>query len=147
METNFPGRVQIPGGNYSGKGIGWPLGIDSFSHPLFVHELQLRWMENAVTQGAFAQVRPGYKTRLTFDTTETDSYARAWWTAAFGPVVHPQMLIRFSPSNSGEQLVFAVSGTVFYAQVASDGSLGSPVAMTSRSFNTVANHLVGCSCT
>jgi len=147
METNFPGRVNIPGGNYSGKGVGWPLGIDSFSHPLFVHELQLRWAENTVTQGAFAQVRPGYKTRLTFDTTETDSYARAWWQSVYGPVVHPQMLIRFSPSGGGEQLVFAVSGTVFFTEVAPDGSLGAVVKIPSISFNPSADQLVGCCCT
>lgn len=133
--------------NYAGKGIGFPSGIDSFSHPLFVNELQLRWLENAVTQGAFVQTRPGYKTMLTFDTTVQGSYANAWWQDNFGPIVHPQMMVRFRPSNGPEQLVFAISGSVFYSNIAYDGSVGDPTLIPGFQFNRLADQLVGCRCT
>lgn len=147
MPKNFPGRNDIPGGNYLGKGICWPSGVDSFSHPLMINELQCRWLENAVTQGAFVQTRPGYKTMLTFDTTVQDSYANAWWQANFGPVVHPQMMMRFRPSNGSEQLVFAISGSVFYSNVGYDGSVSAPTLIPGFQFNRLADQLVGCRCT
>lgn len=147
MPTNFPGRHDIPGMNYAGKGIGFPSGVDSFSHPLFVNELQLRWLENAVTQGAFVQTRPGFNTALTFDTTVQESYANLWWQDNFGPVVHPQMMVRFRPSNGPEQLVFAISGSVFYSNVSYNGVLSAPVLIPGFQFNRLADQLVGCRCT
>lgn len=146
MQTNFPGRVTVQGGNYSGKGVGWPNGVDSFNHPLFVSELQLRWLENAVTQGAFVQVRPGYKTRLAFDTTLNGSFANSWWLSNDQPIVHPQMMVRFRPTSGGEQLVFAVSGSVFYSNIGSNGSLGPIFQIPSFQFNPMADVLVGCRC-
>lgn len=145
MRTDQPGRITIQGMIYAGKGVGLPSGVDSFSHPLFVNELQCRWLENAVTQGAFVQTRPGYRTALTFDTNV--GYANAWWQANFGPVVHPQMMVRFQPSNGPQQLVFAISGTVFYSNVAYDGTLATPVQITGLQFNRLADQLVGCRCT
>lgn len=133
--------------NYLGKGVGFPSGIDSFSHPLYVNELQLRWLENAVTQGAFVQTRPGYKTVKTFDTTVQGGYANLWWQDNFGPIVHPQMMVRFRPSNGPEQLVFAVSGSVFYCNVFYDGLLTDPIQIPGLQFNRLADQLVGCPCT
>lgn len=146
MEKPTAGQIQLQGGNYNGQSVGWPLGVDSFSHPLFVDPRQLRWMENAVTQGAFLQVRPGLVTRATFDTNVNDSAARSWWFSAGRPVVHPQMMVRFRPSGGGEQLVFAISGTVFYTNIASDGSLGPITRIPGFQFNRYADVLVGCRC-
>lgn len=145
MQTDEPGRLNLPGGNYGGKGVGWS-GVDSFSHPSFVPELQLRWLENAVTQGGFVQTRPGYKNRLTFDTTIQGSFASLWWIAQGGPLVHPQMLVRFRPSGGGEQLIFAISGTVFYVNVGNNGMLGPILQIPGFQFNPMADVLVGCSC-
>ncbi len=143
---NFrPGSIPIQGGNYQGRGVGWPSGIDSFSHPLFLNELNLRWLENAVTQGAFVQTRPGYRTALTFDTNA--GFPNEWWIANEGPIVHPQMCVRFKPSNGPEQLVFAISGSVFYSNVDHNGRLSDPIQIMGLQFNRLAEQLVGCACT
>lgn len=144
-EVLLPGRVIEEGGDIGGRAFGWPGGVDSFSHPLFLSDLQLRWLENAVLSGRFAQTRPGYLTRLNFDTNF--GYANEWWQAQEGPVVHPQMCVRFRPTGGGEQLVFAISGSVFYSLVASDGSLGAPQRITGLKFNRNADQLVGCATT
>lgn len=146
MKTNFPGRIDLYGGNYHGKGVGWPSGVDSFNHPLFVNELQIRWAENAVNQGAFWQTRPGYKTRLTFDTNAQGSTANLWWIANEGPIVHPQMMVRFKPTGGDEQLVFAISGSVFYTKIGSNGELGPINEIPNFRFNPIADVLVGCPC-
>src|SRR5688572_14003994 len=85
MRSPPKGRISLEGGIYAGRGVGWPCGVDSFSHPLFVNELNLRWLENAVTQGGAVQVRFGNKTVLTFDTNS--GAANDWWQSADGPVV------------------------------------------------------------
>lgn len=139
------GRIMIQGGVYQGRGIGWPLGVDSFSSPLFVHELQVRWTHDAVNQGGSWQTRPGYRTRSTFDTT-VGGAARDWWASHDRPVVHPQMLVRFQPTGGGEQLVFAVSGSVFWSAVNPDGTLGAPTLIPSFQFNPNADLLVGTRC-
>lgn len=146
MQANLPGEVTQQGGIYGGKAVGWPSGIDAFSHPLFVNELQLRWLENAVTQGGFVQTRPGYKTRLSFDTTVQGSRENDWWQAVDGPVVHPQMMVRFRPSNGQDQLVFAISGSVFYCLINNDGSLSPWTLIQSFQFNPLADQIVGVRC-
>jgi hypothetical protein len=145
MKTNLAGRINIEGGIYQGRGVGWPSGVDSFSHPLYINELQLRWGENMVVQGGFAQARYGYKSRLTFDINQ--GYANAWWQANFGPIVHPQMLERFQPNNGVEQLVFAISGSVFFSSVNNDGSLSAPTLIPGFQFNRLADQLTGTPCT
>lgn len=145
MKSPPKGRIHIEGGIYAGRGVGWPTGVDSFSHPLFVNELQLRWLENAVTQGGFVQVRFGNKTVLTFDTNS--GAANAWWQSADGPVVHPQMIVRFRPNDGQEQLVFAISGSVFYSLVNNDGSLSPFIQIPGLQFNPRADQLVGVRCT
>jgi hypothetical protein len=122
------------------------LGVDSFSHPLFVDDNQLRWMENAVTQGAFVQPRFGYKTMKVFDHTVAGQ-AQAWWNGASQPIIHPQMCVKFLPSNGQLQLVFAVSGSVFYSLVNPDGSLRAPIQIKGFQFNPNADLLVGVRCT
>lgn len=146
MKTNPPGRVNLEGGIYAGKGIGWPIGVDSFSHPLYINELSLRWIENGVTQGAFVQTRPGYNTVLTYDTT-IEGPAREWWLGTGEAIVHPQMCVRFRPSNGQEQLVFAITGSVFYSIVSHDGALSDPIRINGLQFNRLADQLVGCRCT
>lgn len=145
MQTSLRGNITIQGGIYSGKGVGWPAGVDSFNHPLYVNELQLRWLENAVTQGAFAQVRPGYRTELTFDITVPGA-ARDWWLSMDQPIVHPQMMMRFRPSNGQEQLVFAISGSVFYCLIHNNSRLSPWRHIPSFTFNPLADQLVGCAC-
>ena len=102
----------IEGGLDGARFAGFPEGCDSFSHPLAVRQSQVRWLENAVTQGAFVQTRPGFKTRLTFDVATAGTEFNLWWVSAGQPVLHPQMLVDFTPSNASPQLIFAVSGTV-----------------------------------
>jgi hypothetical protein len=144
---NLPtGISRFEGGVYQGKGVGWPIGVDSFSHVLYLNELQLRWLENAVTQGGFVQTRPGYKTRLTFDTAIQGSAANEWWQAVEGPIVHPQMMVRFRPTNGQQQLVFAISGSIFFSLINSDGSLSTPQWITSFQFNPNADLIVGTPC-
>lgn len=145
-ELQLPGRIVQEGGDIGGRAFGW-LGVDSFSHPLFLTDLQLRWLENAVLSGRFAQTRPGYLTRLNYDVTIQGSAANQWWQAQDGPVVHPQMCVRFKPTGGGEQLVFAISGSVFFSEVAPDGSLGTPMLIPGLHFNPNADQLVGCSTT
>ena len=78
-ETVTPGRVMIEGGLDGARFSGFPEGVDSFSHPLAVKQTQVRWMENGVTQGAFLQTRPGYKTALTFDVNTPGTPYNIWW--------------------------------------------------------------------
>lgn len=146
MQNVTPGTNRFDGGVYQGKGVGWPSGVDSFSHPIYLNELQLRWLENAVTQGGFVQTRPGYKGRMTFDTAVQGSAANDWWQAVEGPVVHPQMMVRFRPTNGLQQLVFAVSGSVFFSVINPDGTLTTPTWITSLQFNQDADLIVGVPC-
>lgn len=146
MENPSLGNIRIEGGVYAGKGVGWPSGVDSFSGPLYVNELQIRWAENAVNQGGFWQTRYGYKTRTIFDVGANLSVARGWWEAAGEPIVHPQMAVRFRPTNGQQQLVFAISGSVFFSLINPDGSLQTPQWITSFQFNPNADQLVGCPC-
>lgn len=144
---NLPkGISRFEGGVYQGKGVGWPVGVNSFDHPLYVNELQLRWLENAVTQGGFVQTRPGYKTRLTFDIAVQGSAANEWWQAVEGPVVHPQMMVRFRPTNGQQQIVFAISGSIFFSIINPDGTLTTPQWITTLQFNPNADQIVGVTC-
>ena len=147
MFTQPRGTIPLQGGVYNGKGIGFPMGCDSFSHPLFMSELALRWLENAVTQGAFIQTRPGYKTALTFDAGAAGTPEYAWWVDVGFPTIHPQMLSSFTTNNGQKQLVFAISGSLFYCAVADDGNLGAAVRIPNIAFNPNADQIVACRCT
>lgn len=146
MQTPPKGTVTIEGGVYAGKGVGWPAGLDSFSNPLYTNELQLRWLENAVIQGAFVQTRFGNKLRVTFDPTVEGSAANQWWQDVEGPIVHPQMMVRFRPTTGAEQLVFAISGSVFFCIISPYGELSTPQWITTLRFNKNADQLVAVPC-
>jgi len=125
---------------------GFPEGVDSFSHPLAVRQTQVRWLENAVTQGAFIQTRPGFKTRLTLDVTAPGAF-RDWWLSTGEPIIHPQMMVDFTPSNGSPQLVFAISGTVWFCVLNSDGSLQPAQRVADLQFCPNADQLIGVPCT
>lgn len=137
----------IEGGLDGGRFAGFPEGVDSFVHPLSVRQTQIRWMENGVTQGAFLQTRPGYKTQLTFDVSIVGSAANTWWVAAGNPIIHPQMMVDFTPSNGSPQKIFAVSGSVWFCTINPDGSLGVPQRIPDFSFDQNADQLTGTLCT
>lgn len=145
-ETPTTGRIMIEGGLDGGRFAGFPEGVDSFVHPLSVRQTQIRWMENGVTQGAFLQTRPGFKTRLTFDVLSPGTAASNWWNAAGKPTVHPQMMVDFQPSQGSPQKVFAVSGSVWFCTINPDGSLTDPKQVTGLSFHPQADQLTGTTC-
>lgn len=146
-ETTNPNTVLIEGGVVGESFVGFPNGVDSFSHPLAVKPLQLRWLENGVTQGALPQVRPGFKTRLECSVTDEDSEFYSWYEEAGRPVIHPQMMEEFVPSNGGPQLVFAISGSVWWAPVSPDGAIGIPTQIKSLQFDKNADIITGTRCT
>lgn len=137
----------IEGGLDGARFAGFPEGVDSFSHPLAVKQTQVRWLENAVTQGAFLQTRPGFKTQLTFDVATLGTVFNLWWVAAGRPTIHPQMMVDFNPSNAGPQKVFAVSGSVWFCPINSNGSLGEAKRITTLQFSPNADQLTGTPCT
>lgn len=145
-ETLNPNRV-IQESGIDGVQTGFPEGVDSFSHPLYIRPTQLRWMENASVEGGFPQVRPGNKTRFTFDLSDTEGPFYQWWSGQGFPLIHPQMLEQFQPSTGGPQLIFAISGSVWWAPINYDGSLGSPTRIETLQFNANADQLTGTRCT
>lgn len=145
-ENPTNGRVMIEGGLDGAQFAGFPEGVDSYSHPLAVSNRQVRWLENAVTQGAFIQTRPGFKTALEFSVTKPGVF-RDWWLAAGQPIIHPQMMADFKPSNGPAQKVFAVSGSVWFCIINSDGSLGDPQQITTLNFCPNADQITATPCT
>jgi hypothetical protein len=131
----------VDGNNF----VGAVSGCDSFSHPCQLKPDQVRWAINAVNKGAIWQTRPGYRTRLTFDLVNTTVF-QAWWNEAGQPIIVPQMAVDFTPSNGLPQIVFAVSGSVWFVAVNHDGSFGVPVLITTVSFNQNADQITGTSC-
>lgn len=146
-ETVTPNRVMIEGGLDGGRFAGFPEGVDSFVHPLSVRPTQLRWLENGVTQGAFVQTRPGYKTLLEFDVNTEGTEFNLWWVAAGKPIIHPQMMVDFVPSNGSPQKVFAVSGSVWFCPIKPNGDLGIAQRITTLQFAPNADQLTGTLCT
>ncbi len=146
-ETVTPGRIMIEGGLDGGRFVGFPAGVNSYVHPLAVPQTQIRWMENGVTQGAFLQTRPGYKTQLVFDVSVVGSVANLWWLAAGQPIIHPQMMVDFVPSNGAPQKIFAVSGSVWSCTINPNGSVAEPQQITGLQFNQNADQLTGTLCT
>lgn len=137
----------IEGGLDGARFSGFPEGVDSFSHPLAVRQTQVRWLENAVTQGAFLQTRPGFKSHLTFDVLTEGSAFRDWWLSAGQPVLHPQMMVDFTPSNAAPQLVFAVSGSVWFCVLNPNGTLQPAQRIADLQFCPNADQLTGTACT
>lgn len=137
----------IEGGLDGARFAGFPEGVDSFSHPLAVRQTQVRWLENAVTQGAFIQTRPGFKSHLTFDVLTEGSAFRTWWLEAGQPTLHPQMMVDFTPSDAPPQLVFAISGSVWFCVLNPDGSLQPAQRITTLQFTPYADQITGTLCT
>jgi hypothetical protein len=137
----------IEGGLDGGRFAGFPEGVDSFSHPLAVRQTQVRWLENAVTQGAFVQTRPGFKTLFEFDVKTTGTDFNLWWVAAGKPIIHPQMMVDFTPSNGTPQKVFAVSGSVWFCPIKPNGELSIAKRITTLQFSPNADQLTGTLCT
>ncbi|CAK0740423.1 conserved hypothetical protein [Gammaproteobacteria bacterium] len=90
---------------------------------------------------------PGYKTQLTFDVSVVGSAANTWWVAAGNPIIHPQMMVDFTPSNGSPQKIFAVSGSVWFCTINPDGSLEAPQRIPDFSFDQNADQLTGTLCT
>lgn len=126
---------------------GFPEGVDSFSHPLSVRPSQVRWAENAVTQGGMVQTRPGYKSVFTFDVATAGTEFNLWWVAANKPIIHPQMMVQFTPSNGAPQLIIAVSGSIWFCNIDTNGSLGPMQQIGTLQFNPNADQLTGTPCT
>lgn len=137
----------IEGGLDGARFAGFPEGVDSFSHPLSVRQTQLRWLENAVTQGGFVQTRPGFKTAFEFDVTTAGTEFNLWWVSAGRPLIHPQMMVDFVPSNGSPQKVFAVSGSVWFCPINTNGTLGIAKRITTLQFSPIADQLTGTLCT
>ena len=118
-------RKQIDKGN-------WPKGVDSFSSPLLDLPGYVRWATDAVNKGGLWQTRPGFKTRLTF-TPVTNA-----------PRVNPQGFDWFIPTNDSAWAVWAISGYVWAARLAVDGSFGVPVQLAGVAFNANAQQVTFC---
>lgn len=143
---NIPkGRINLDGGVADGKVVGFVDGVDSYSQPMMVKPTQARWLENAVTRGAIIETRPGFKTRFSF-TMATGSLFRQWWDSVGNPTLTAQMMQYFRSSTGQDQLIFAVSGSVWCATINPDGSLQTPFLISAADFYPYAPQLVGCSC-
>lgn len=146
-QTNPASRADLEGGLQGNQLVGFPEGVDSFNSPLLVKPTQVRWLVNAVTSGAVIQTRPGYKERLAFILVpDSGQPYYDWWTAAGKPVIHPQMATIFQPSFGGPQLVFAVSGSVWYCPINDDGSFGASVFIESLPFSVYASQMTWAKC-
>lgn len=139
-------RVNVDAGIGPDNQRGFFEGVDSYVHPMYLKPTQIRWLVNGVTSGGMIQTRPGYKTRFTFDISEGTQFYD-WWTNAGEPIIHPQMMTEFKPSGDGAlQLVFAVSGGLWYALINPDGSLQSPHLIPGASFLYNASQLFSVKC-
>lgn len=145
-QRNPPNRINVDAGISADNQRGFFEGVDSYVNPMFVRPTQLRWLVNGVTSGGMVQTRPGYKERFKFDlTVGTDFYN--WWIGAGQPIIHPQMEAEFVPSGMATpQLVFAISGGLWYALINPDGSLQAPKQIVNVSFNYYAAQLSWCRC-
>ena len=144
-QTPPKGRINLDGGVDQGKVVGFVDGVDSYSDPKMVKATQVRWLENAVTRGAIIQTRPGFYTRFEFDITDNGPM-KDWWTSIGSPPLHPQMLQYFQPSLGGDQMIFAISGSIWGANINYDGSIGNPFLIAPSAFSTYAKRVVGCFC-
>ncbi len=139
-------RINLDAGIGPDNQRGFFEGVDSYVHPMYVKPTQLRWLVNGVTSGGMVQTRPGYKTRFTFDLTEGTAF-HTWWVNAGQPMIHPQMEAEFTPSGASQpQLVFAISGGLWYALINPDGSLQTPQPIGGASFYFNSSQLAWARC-
>lgn len=140
-------RVNIDAGISADNQRGFFEGVDSYVHPMFVRPTQLRWLVNGVTSGGIIQARPGYKGRFKFDHLTEGTPEYAWWSSANFPLIHPQMMVDFFPSGSiTPQIVFAVSGSLWYCLVNADGSIGPATRINDVNLSSTAAQLAWCRC-
>lgn len=144
-QANPPSRIILEGGVDGNRLVGFPEGVDSFSSNLLVRPTQFRWLINASTSGGIAQTRPGYSQRLEFDMTEGTQFYD-WWIDAGQPLIHPQMCVYFRPSLSAPQLVFAVSGSIWFCTFNPDGTLQTPQIVTTLQFSPASDQLTHATC-
>lgn len=145
-QRNNPNRVNVDAGISADNQRGFFEGVDSYVHPMYVRPTQIRWLVNGVTSGGMIQTRPGYKERFKFDLTAGTSFYN-WWIAEGSPIIHPQMEAEFTPSSATvPQLVFAISGGLWYALINSDGSLQTPKQINGVSLLSNAAQLSWCRC-
>lgn len=141
-----PNRVNVDAGISADNQRGFFEGVDSYVHPMYIKPTQVRWLINGVTSGGMVQTRPGYKERFKFDLTAGTAFYD-WWIAAGSPLIHPQMEVDFLPSNSTTpQLVFAISGSLWYALINPDGSLTAPKQINGVSLNPFSAQFAWCRC-
>lgn len=145
MQNTPKTRILVEGGTTDGQLTGFPTGVDSFNSPLIIRPDQYRWGINCVNSGGIIQTRPGFKQQFEFDLTAgTDFYN--WWIGAGQPVIHPQMCVAFKPSFGDEQIVFAVSGSVWYGTLQGDGSIGTPTQITTLQFSPNTDQMTWAKC-
>lgn len=113
---------------------GWPSGVDSYSSPLAVIDGKVRWAVNAVNRSGVWTTRPGFKTRQSFAVVTN------------APRVFAQGFTWFTPTGGGTQLIWAISGNVWYAPIAPDGSVGDAVMMSNVTFNPNAAQVTFARC-
>lgn len=118
----------------------FPDGVNSYVDPQLLRATQVRWAVNAVCKGGVWQTRPGYKTTIAFDVT-TDGPLRDWWLTAGQPILHPQMLTVFSPTDDTPYLVFGLNGKLFTSKANGDGSFQPPQLISNITFDTNADQL------
>jgi hypothetical protein len=145
MQKTPTGRRNLDGGTDQGKIVGFVDGVDSFSQPMQVKPTQCRWLENGVTRGALIQVRPGLLVRFKFDVSPNTIFWQ-WWTGQGSPILFPQMLQAFKPTYGPEQVVFCISGSVWFALLNPDGSIQQPQLISANAFCPTAPQVIGCPC-
>lgn len=145
-QTNPASRIIVEGGTSNGTLVGFPGGVDSYSSPLLLGPNQYRWGINSVCSGGIIQTRPGYKQRFAFDIDDVELPYGAWWRAVGEPVIHPQMCVTFHPSFGTAQMVFAVSGSVWFCNLNPDGSMQAPQLIETLPFSPNADQLTWTKC-
>lgn len=124
----------------------FPYGVNSYVEPQMLSDGYVRWAVNAVNKGGIWQTRPGFKTVFKFDPLTSDQLFQ--WSNATGITdIKPQFITTFSPSMQTAYktyVVFGVSGSVFYAPVLADRTLGDPVWIQQLSFNPKVDQLIHC---
>ena len=127
----------------------FPYGVNSYVESQILTDGYVRWAVNAVNKGGIWQTRPGYKTAFRFDPNYSDQIFQ--WASATGRLnatyFRPQFVTTFRPTTASrysKYVVFGVSGSVFYAPVLQDHTLGEPVWIQQLSFNPDVEQLITC---
>ena len=121
--------------------IGFTDGVNSYVDPQFVGDTQVRWAENSVNKGGIWQTRPGFDSVLSllYNASSGDFYN--WWFNNGTPDVYPQFFTFFQPTNGNPQLLFGLSGAVFYCNINHDGTISNPVLIPQIKFSDKADQI------